>query len=185
MEPMISVKDLSVRYGDTVAVNKASFQLEKHSLTTIVGPNGGGKSSLLQAVMGLVGFDGKCHIATNNIAYLPQRARVDRSFPITVFEFVSYGLVKSVGFWGYMKNKDHIFEALATVGLKDYAEHSIAELSGGQFQRALFARLLLQDADLILLDEPFTAIDQHTTQVLLEIIHDLHQKKKTILSIGF
>lgn len=179
----LSITNLTVKYGKTTAVDHLSCQIHSGDLLAIVGPNGGGKSSFLKALVSLIPHKGKIKSSTQKMAYLPQQTEIDRTIPLLVEEFISFGLIPSVGFWKSISSRHQIDQALATVGLKGYAKASLSELSGGQFQRVLFARLLLQDADTILLDEPFSAIDRQTTQTLMEIIQTLHSKGKTIITV--
>ncbi len=118
------------------------------------------------------------------MAYLPQAIEIDRSFPIDVFDFVSTGLWRRLGAWRSVSHRDadRIDAALATVGLIGFEDRALGTLSGGQMQRTLFARVLLQDASLILLDEPFTAIDAKTTSDLLDLIQSWHGQGRTILA---
>ena len=119
-----------------------------------------------------------------DIAYLPQTADIDRSFPISVFDFVGTGLWRSTGFFGGMGNaeRDKILAALAAVGLNGFENRVIGTLSGGQMQRTLFARVLLQDARLIVLDEPFNAIDAKTSADLLALVKRWHSEGRTVLA---
>jgi energy-coupling factor transporter ATP-binding protein EcfA2 len=132
-------------------------------LLAIVGPNGAGKSTLFRGIVGilkpLAGAILTGDLDVRDIAYLPQSADIDRSFPISVFDFVGTGLWRSTGFFGGMgdsRSREKIAQALAAVGLSGFENRSIGTLSGGQMQRLLFARVLLQDARLIVLDEPST-----------------------------
>ena len=136
------------------------------SLTAVVGPNGAGKSSLLKAIVGLVRpAEGRVTLSRLNrreIAYLPQQAEVDRSVPLTVLDVVSLGHWRRMGMFGGLgAGQLHAAQdALAAVGLEGFESRVVGTLSAGQFQRVLFARMMLQDAKVILLDEPFTAIDE-------------------------
>ena len=119
-----------------------------------------------------------------DIAYLPQSVDIDRSFPISVFDFVGTGLWRTTGFFGGMGKpaRDKIAQALAAVGLNGFENRSIGTLSGGQMQRMLFARVLLQDARLIVLDEPFNAIDAKTSADLLALVRRWHGEGRTVLA---
>jgi zinc/manganese transport system ATP-binding protein len=159
------------------------------SLTAVVGPNGAGKSTLLKAVAGaLRPLDGRIEVVggrAKRLAYLPQAAEIDRSFPVNVYDLVAMGLWGRVGLLGGIgrRQKNRIEEAIAAVGLTGFERRSIGTLSGGQMQRALFARLLLQDAALILLDEPFTAIDAKTTADLLDLVRRWHAEERTVVAV--
>jgi len=119
-----------------------------------------------------------------DIAYLPQQIDIDRSFPITVFDAVAMGLWRDIGAWRGVDRERSlaVLEALATLGLQDLGGRSVGALSGGQFQRVLFARLLLQDAAIILLDEPFRAVDTKTVEDLLRLISHWHSEGRTVIA---
>ncbi|HYI06863.1 MAG TPA: ATP-binding cassette domain-containing protein, partial [Reyranella sp.] len=123
-------------------------------------------------------------LSAQDIAYLPQIAEIDRSFPINVYDMVAMGLRRSKGLFGSIgaKDRDTIESAIGTVGLTGFEGRAIGTLSGGQMQRMLFARLLLQDARLIVLDEPFNAIDAKTSADLLALVHRWHGEKRTVLA---
>ncbi|WP_413701163.1 metal ABC transporter ATP-binding protein [Psychromonas sp. KJ10-10] len=160
---MINIVDLSVTYKELLALDNLSIKIQKGSLTAIVGANGAGKSTLLKTIMGQItpsiGHIDLGKYSTKNIAYLPQSHQIDHSFPITVGEFVSAGAWQRTSFWRAFSSaeKQLLTQALAKVNLAGFEKRQISALSGGQFQRMLFARMLLQDADILLLDEPFAA----------------------------
>ncbi|MFZ4763065.1 MAG: metal ABC transporter ATP-binding protein [Alphaproteobacteria bacterium] len=185
---LIKLSNVTLGYGRHPAVHHVEGSFLKGSMTAVVGPNGSGKSTLLLGLGGqLQPFQG--HIEWNcsrrDIAYLPQQADIDRRFPITVFELLSLGLWHKTGFWRAINKKwqQQAEEALAAVGLTGFEKRPIRTLSGGQMQRLLFARVLLQDSAVVLLDEPFTAIDSKTTADLLHIVHHWHQQQKTIIAV--
>ncbi len=159
------------------------------SLTAVVGPNGAGKSTLLKGIVGaLKPFEGAIRLSggpRTPIAYLPQAAEIDRSFPLSVYDLVAMGLWSRSGLFGGIARRDRtrVEEALSAVGLTGFERRPISTLSGGQMQRALFARLLLQDAPVILLDEPFTAIDAKTTADLLDLVRRWHAEKRTVVAV--
>ena len=158
------------------------------SLLALVGPNGAGKSTLLKGIIGqlkpLAGSLSLDGLNATDIAYLPQQIDIDRSFPITVFDAVAMGLWREIGTWrGLDRGRNlAVLEALATLGLQDLAQRRVGALSGGQFQRVLFARLLLQDAAIILLDEPFRAVDTKTVEDLLRLISRWHGEGRTVIA---
>jgi zinc/manganese transport system ATP-binding protein len=158
------------------------------ALLAIVGPNGAGKSTLFRGIVGilkpLAGSILTGDLDVRDIAYLPQTVDIDRSFPISVFDLVGTGLWRSVGFFGGMGKdaREKIAQALSAVGLSGFENRTIGTLSGGQMQRMLFARVLLQDARLIVLDEPFNAIDAKTSADLLALIKRWHAEKRTVLA---
>ena len=186
MSVAITFKQLSLGYGSELAVSKIDASINYGTLTAIIGPNGAGKSTLVKGIAGiLTPVEGKISISGKRkecLAYLPQQSEIDRTFPICVSNLVAMGLWSQIGAFGALGKKDlaRVTEALAAVGLIGFEKRSINTLSGGQFQRALFARMLLQDADLILLDEPFSAIDQKTMADLIQIILGWHQEGRTV-----
>jgi zinc/manganese transport system ATP-binding protein len=154
----------------------------------VVGPNGAGKSTLFKGVVGaikpLAGRIERADLNPQDIAYLPQAAEIDRTFPISVFDMVAMGLWRRAGLFGGIgrKARAEIDRAIAAVGLRGFEQRAIGTLSGGQTQRMLFARLLLQDARVIVLDEPFNAIDAKTSADLLDLVRRWHQEERTVLA---
>ena len=185
----LAFHNVTLGYGRHPAVHHLKGGFAPGSLTAVIGPNGSGKSTLLKGIMGLVQpMEGHIHLnglAAGGIAYLPQLADIDRSFPATVQELVALGLWKTRGLFGGISRQDRegVAEALAAVGLTGFARQTIDRLSGGQIQRALFARVLVQDARLILLDEPFTAIDAKTTDDLIAVIRRWHGEERTVVAV--
>lgn len=190
---MISIKNLTISYDRQPAVHHLSVEFLSGSLTAITGPNGAGKSSLLKAIAGITQpFEGSIDfngITRKDLAYLPQSADLQRDFPLNLLQMVTSGYWLQNGvFGGAFGNisklqKEQALKAIEQVGLKDFSGRTLDTLSSGQFQRALFARLLVQNAKVILLDEPFTAVDEKTTTKLLEIIHHWHEEKRTVLCV--
>jgi zinc/manganese transport system ATP-binding protein len=187
-EPAISFNDLTLGYDRHPAVHHITGGVKKGELLAIVGPNGAGKSTLLKGIVGeLKPLGGSFKLDGFNktdIAYLPQQIEIDRSFPISVFDCVAMGLWREIGAWRGLAGagKARVASALATVGLQDLSDRSVGALSGGQFQRVLFARLLLQDASIILLDEPFRAVDTRTVTDLIALILRWHEEGHTVLA---
>jgi zinc/manganese transport system ATP-binding protein len=186
--PAIRLDNLTVCYNRHPAVHHLSGQFNSGSLTAIVGPNGAGKTTLLKAIMGLLPVTTGCiehAVRLNEIAYLPQQAQIDRSFPITVLDVVMLGHWRRIGVLGAVTAdlRAKAVAALAAVDLEGFQQRAIRSLSAGQFQRVLFARMLLQDARLILLDEPFTAIDARTTADLLEVVRRWHGEQRTVIAV--
>lgn len=189
MTALLRFDDLTLGYRRHPAVHHLSGAVREGSLTAVVGPNGAGKSTLLKAIVGTlkplegrIALDG---IDRRDIAYLPQQAEVDRSFPIGVLDTVLLGHWRRVGVFGGIGRRRHeeALAALAAVGLAGFERRPIGALSAGQFQRVLFARMLLQDARLILLDEPFTAIDARTTADLLAVVRRWHGERRTVVAV--
>ncbi len=187
--PVITLSDLTIAYDRVPAVHHISGAFARGSLTAIVGPNGAGKSTLLKSIVGLLrpsqGNITLSGLKRSDIAYLPQQAEIDRSFPITVADTVALGHWRHVGIWRAITGPrwDEVDAALEKVGLAGFGQHPIAKLSTGQFQRVLFARLLVQNAAVILLDEPFAAIDERTTADLMEIIAFWHAQGRTVIAV--
>ncbi|MBL8669452.1 MAG: ABC transporter ATP-binding protein [Alphaproteobacteria bacterium] len=185
----IRLDNVTLGYDRHPAVHHLSGRFAPGSLTAVVGPNGAGKSTLLKGIAGaLKPFDGRiaiegCTVA--DVAYLPQQHDIDRSFPISVLDVVALGLWRRIGAFGAIDRaaRARVGEALAAVGLEGFERRPIGKLSGGQLQRALFARLLLQDARVILLDEPFTAIDPKTAADLLDLVQRWHGERRTIIAV--
>jgi zinc/manganese transport system ATP-binding protein len=187
-EPAIAFHDLTLGYDRHPAVHHITGEVPRGALLAVVGPNGAGKSTLLKGIVGeLSPLGGSLDLdgmKKSDIAYLPQQIEIDRSFPISVFDCVAMGLWREIGAWrGVDAKRDHeVAEALARVGLQDLGDRAVGALSGGQFQRVLFARLLLQDAALILLDEPFRAVDSKTIDDLIQLILSWHAEGRTVLA---
>lgn len=186
---MIRIENLTVAYQHHPAVHHLSGSFAEGSLTAIVGPNGAGKSSLLATLVGQISpTTGSVEIAAKaqgRVAYLPQQSEIDRSFPIGVLDVVMLGLWGNVGALAGTNEmmREQAVHALAAVGLTGFEKRLIGDLSVGQFQRVLFARVLLQDAAIILLDEPFNAIDARTTTDLLAVVQRWHQHRRTVIAV--
>ena len=186
--PAISFNDLTLGYDRHPAVHHISGEIVRGDLLALVGPNGAGKSTLLKGIVGqlkpLSGSLSLDGLKSSDIAYLPQQIDIDRSFPITVFDAVAMGLWHDIGAWHGLNRERSLAvqEALYTLGLRDLGDRSVGALSGGQFQRVLFARLLLQNAAIILLDEPFRAIDTKTVDDLLRLIGRWHAEGRTVIA---
>ena len=178
--------DLTVSYDRHPAVHHVSAEIPAAEMTAIVGPNGAGKSTLLKALLGLAPhIEGRIECTARRIAYLPQQAEIDRSFPISVFDTVLLGRWSRFGGFGAAKPVDlhDAQHAIEAVGLSGFERRPIDTLSVGQFQRVLFARVLLQDADLVLLDEPFAAIDSKTVADLMVLIQRWRAEKRTVVVV--
>jgi zinc/manganese transport system ATP-binding protein len=186
--PAVSFCDLTLGYDRHPAVHHVSGAIARGELLALIGPNGAGKSTLLKGIMGelkpLGGHIDRHGLSHRDIAYLPQQIDVDRSFPISVFDCVAMGLWEQIGIWRGLDAglKRAVAEALATLGILDLSNRAIGALSGGQFQRVLFARLLLQNSRLILLDEPFRAVDAKTVADLILLIKRWHAEGRTLIA---
>ena len=183
----IALHDLTVSHRGHPAVHHLSGQFSPGALTAVVGPNGAGKSTLLGALAGVIrGFEGCIERdPASRIGYLPQASELDRSFPVRVHELVATGLWPRIGSFGPVRPADRarIAEALTAVGLTGLEQRLLGELSAGQAQRALFARVLVQDAQIILLDEPFNAIDARTTVDLLRLLKRWNEESRTVIAV--
>jgi zinc/manganese transport system ATP-binding protein len=188
MAAQLQFRDVTLGYDRHPAVHHLSGEIVPGALVAVVGPNGAGKSTLFRGIVGilkpLAGSIGLGDLNVRDIAYLPQTADIDRSFPISVFDFVGTGLWRRTGLFGGMgkAEQEKIAQALAAVGLSGFENRGIGTLSGGQMQRMLFARVLLQDARVIVLDEPFNAIDAKTSADLIELVRRWHAEKRTVLA---
>lgn len=177
---MIHFHNLTLGYERHPVIHHLHGEVATGSLLAIVGPNGGGKSTLLKGILGqLAPLGGEIRLAVDRqeIGYLPQQSRIDRQFPITVREVVAMGLWRHCGLFGRLAHSQRarVAAVLERVGLDNMAEARLEALSGGQLQRALFARLWLQESRLMLLDEPFSAIDSQTTEDLLALLREWQQ----------
>jgi len=186
---VIELDQVSLGWRDRVAVRDVSGAFERGTLTAVVGPNGAGKSTLIKGIMGsLTPMRGQIRYAGDShteMACLPQASEVDRSFPISAYDLVAMGAWRRAGAWGRFDAAEHdrVRHALETVGLADFGARIIGTLSGGQLQRALFARLLLHDAQTLLLDEPFSAVDRHTTEDLMALLCDWNRDGRTVIAV--
>jgi zinc/manganese transport system ATP-binding protein len=186
MTAQVRFSDVTLGYDRHPAVHHLNGTVEAGALLAVVGPNGAGKSTLFKGIVGAIKplagrieFGG---VAAHDIAYLPQIAEIDRTFPISVYDMVATGLWKRAGAFGGLTQHDVVERALATVGLTGFEQRPIGTLSGGQMQRMLFARVLLQDARVIVLDEPFNAIDLKTVGDLLGLVRRWHSEKRTVMA---
>jgi zinc/manganese transport system ATP-binding protein len=184
----VQFDNVTLGYDRHPAVHHLKGKIAPGALVAVIGPNGAGKSTLLRGIAGilkpLAGSIDLGGLDARDIAYLPQTADIDRSFPISVFDFVGTGLWRSTGLFGGIGKaaRDKILDAIASVGLSGFENRTIGTLSGGQMQRVLFARVKLQDARLIVLDEPFNAIDSKTTADLLALVRRWHGEGRTVLA---
>jgi zinc/manganese transport system ATP-binding protein len=185
---VITLDNVELRHGERVILSGVSGTIEAGSLTALIGPNGSGKTTLLRAIAGLhkltSGRIDRHGLQQADIALLAQSSHLDRSFPITCRDVVALaanrlGPFRSIG-------RDRLAAtraALDRVGLAEMGSRPIQALSAGQFQRILFARTIVQDARLILLDEPFTAVDATTTRLLMPVIHEWHTQGRTVMAV--
>jgi len=188
--PALDVRELTVRYGDFVALDSVTFQVQQQERVAVVGPNGAGKSTLFKAISGIIkptsgqisifGQPPGGHIC---IAYVPQRSQIDWSFPVTVADVVMMGRSGKIGLFRWPSKKDWeiVYEALKLVNMQELSHRQIGELSGGQQQRVFLARALAQEAELLLLDEPFTGLDAPSQEAILHILDIVRERGVTVL----
>ena len=185
----VYLSNVTVSYQRRPAVHHVSGRFECGVASAIVGPNGAGKSTLLKAIAGILPLDhGKVALsdcAPHELAYLPQKAEIDLSMPMTVFELAATGLWRRMGAFAGVDavGLARVEQALVQVGMQDFSARPLAALSIGQLQRVLFARILVQDAPVILLDEPFNAVDVKTTEVLLGLVHRWQIEQRTVIAV--
>ena len=189
MDSAVVFENVTLGYDRHPAVHHLTGRVRAGSLTAVVGPNGAGKSTLLKGIVGLCKpLEGGITVdpdAFSRLAYLPQISAVDSNFPIDVTDFVSLGLWRETGLFRRIKGRraDRIRDAIGRVGLAGYERRALSTLSGGQLQRALFARVIVQEPHLLLLDEPFSAMDDATVADLTSLLLDWHGAGRTILAV--
>jgi zinc/manganese transport system ATP-binding protein len=189
-DPAIRFNNVTLGYDRHPAVHHLNGDVERGALLAICGPNGAGKSTLLKGIAGLLaplsGAMALPDLEPREIAFLPQTAEIDKSFPINVFDLVAMGLWRRRGSFGAITRRDAaaVSASIAAVGLDGFEARQITTLSGGQLQRMLFARLLMQEAALILLDEPFAAVDARTVSDLLGLVARWQEEKRTVLIVS-
>lgn len=191
-QPPVTLQRLSVHYRKACALQDVSGHFARGSLTAVVGRNGSGKSTLLKSIAGRLPAHAVCSaqgvrlaLPLQKMAYLAQRSELDPRFPISVLDCTLQGYWQQVGAFGRITAdmQARAQQALHTVGLAGAGPHRLEALSVGQLQRVLFARLLLQDAELILLDEPFSAVDAQTTDDLLALLQLWQQQGRTVIAV--
>lgn len=181
--PLLEVEDLAASYGGPLVLERVSFELQSGERIGVLGPNGGGKSTLfhvllgeLQPAAGTIRIAGRC-------GYVPQTERSRLDYPVSALDVALMGTLSRVPWWQPLGRREHRFalDALARVGLRDVARRRFGELSGGQRQRVLVARALVQDAQVLLLDEPFTGVDQPSAERLEQLLDELARDGRGIL----
>lgn len=194
MKNVISVKDLSVSYSQVEAINNITFNINQGEFVCILGPNGGGKTTLLNTILGFLKpdsgtvliFGEKIRKAYSKISYVPQIALMDRSFPITVIETVMTAFLKKGlhPLKRYNKNeKLKAYDILKLVGLEKCADKLVSELSGGEFQRMLIARALVAEPEIILLDEPTANVDPNSRNIIFSLMSKLSKSGITVVTV--
>ncbi len=190
---VLDIRNISVTYQNNVrALEDISVSISSGKLVGIIGPNGAGKSTLLKGILGMVERTGSVSFkerpikeVQKQVAYVEQKGNLDMDFPITVLQCVLLGTYPKLGWFKRpgKKEKEAALDALERVGMEEFANRQISELSGGQFQRVLIARTLVQDAELIFLDEPFSAIDIKSEGIIMDQLFELRNQGKTILIV--
>jgi ABC-type Mn2+/Zn2+ transport system ATPase subunit len=184
MPPILRVDNLSVKYNGTSALLDVSFNVQPGERVAIVGPNGAGKSTLFKALVGLVHpARGRIETTGARFGYVTQRSSVDWAFPVTVHDVVMMGRIAQIGWlrWQRAKDRDVVQQCLRQVGMFAYAGRQIAELSGGQQQRVFIARALAQEANILLMDEPFSGVDAPSQEAILSLLNELHGQGVTVI----
>ena len=185
MKELINIKNLSVSYDNLKVIDNISLKIFEGEFVGIIGPNGGGKSTLLKSMLGLINIDsGIININEKNIGYVPQFATVDKRFPISVLEVVLSGMIDKNIKPFFKFNKEMIEKAyskLEQVGIKDLANRQISELSGGQFQRMLIARALAVDPKILFLDEPTASVDTVSMNNIYELLEKINKDTTIVL----
>ena len=182
----IEIKNLTVAYGENIALEDLNLNIEVGSLMALVGPNGAGKSTLIKTILKfLKQITGEIKINAKTLAYVPQRNSVDWDFPTTLFDVVEMGCYGRVGLFKRVskEEKQKVLKAIEQVGMLEFKDRQISELSGGQQQRAFIARALVQEADIYLMDEPFQGVDSTTETSIVEILKKLKSEGKTIIVV--
>lgn len=190
-QPALKIENLCAAYGRASILHHINLEIEAGQRVALVGANGAGKSSLLKVIIGLLpAQQGKVAVfgqpwrsCPHCLAYLPQRSQIDWRFPVNVRRLVMAGRYVHLGWFKRPSKNDSalVAQALAALELTDLAPRQISQLSGGQQQRALLARALVQDADILLLDEPLNAVDQKTRRIMAQVLDNLRSEGKTVV----
>ncbi len=185
---MITLNQLTVGYQGRAVTPALQGEFARGSMTALVGANGSGKSTLLKTLAGLLRpVSGSLSLPAprTSLAWMPQQSEIEKTFPIHVFDLVAMGCWQKCGWFGAINRtmRNQVMTALDRVGMLQFATAQPGTLSGGQLQRVLFARLLVQDADLLMLDEPFAGVDSQTTALLLQLLQERHQAGCTLIVV--
>ncbi|WP_338955228.1 metal ABC transporter ATP-binding protein [Fusobacterium nucleatum] len=182
----IEIKNLTVAYGENIALENFNLDIEVGSLMALVGPNGAGKSTLIKTILKfLKQITGEIKINGKSLVYVPQRNSVDWDFPTTLFDVVEMGCYGRVGLFKRVNKEEKVkvLKAIEQVGMLDFKDRQISELSGGQQQRTFIARALVQEADIYLMDEPFQGVDSTTEKSIVNILKKLKSEGKTLIIV--
>jgi ABC-type Mn2+/Zn2+ transport system ATPase subunit len=181
---ILTARELTVRYGDVVALEAVDIEVPRGTSIAVLGPNGSGKSTLFATAVGLSAPEvGEIALATDRVAYLPQQVAVEPMFPATVRDVVSMGRWGALGWRRRMSDRDHelVAQAMSALAVDHLARRRLGELSGGQRQRTLLAQIAAQDAELLLLDEPFTGVDRPTEDTVRNLIGAWRDEGRTVM----
>ena len=190
MESLVSLKNVSVQYDETTALEGVSLNIYPDDFLGIIGPNGGGKTTLVKAILGTIPHSGEISYSSTLserghrlIGYLPQQAEFDRSFPISVIEVVMSGLQAEKGLIKRYTTTDRkrAMELLEIAGIESIAERQISEISGGQMQRALLCRAVILEPNLLILDEPTNFVDNQFENELYTLLHRLNERMAIVM----
>lgn len=189
MKEIVAIKDVSVYFDHTPILEDVTFSVRNNEFLSLIGPNGGGKTTLLKVILGLISPDkgevtvfGKPpHTGRTAIGYLPQHISFDTHFPITVFDVVIMGRYTHLFRQYTDADRHHVYTALDTVGMSEFAERQIGHLSGGELQRVFLARALTREPALLLLDEPTASIDPDVQKSFYDLLLKLKEKMAIIL----
>jgi manganese/iron transport system ATP-binding protein len=190
--PALVVQDLGAGWpGDRTAIHDVSFSVETGQRVAVLGPNGAGKSTLFKAIVGLIphhtgyiSLQGEsCETSHTLIGYVPQQEAIDWQFPVTVRDVVMMGRARQIGWLRWPRQRDWaaVDEQLARVGMVDFRNRQIGQLSGGQRRRVFIARALAQQTNVLLLDEPFSGVDATAGEEIMQVLDDLHRERVTII----
>ena len=188
MDALIKIVNLTVGYDKTPVLKGVNLEIFDNDFLGVIGPNGGGKTTLLKAILGLLKpFEGKIEFRNDiqgkkkPIGYLPQVRHIDRKFPITVFDVVKSGLMMLNGSKSPVSVKQRVNDLLNEMGIFEIKDKAIGELSGGQMQRVYLCRALISNPKILILDEPDTFVDNRFEGELYEKLRVLNQDIAIIL----
>ena len=190
MEPIVSLKNITVEYDATIALEGVSLDIYPNDFLGVIGPNGGGKTTLVKAILGAVSYNGEVAYSPalferghRLIGYLPQLSEFDKSFPISVIEVVMSGLQAEKRFFGrYTKaDREKAMQLLEMAGIAEIANRQISEVSGGQMQRALLCRAVILEPKLLILDEPTNFVDNKFENELYTLLHRLNERMAIVM----
>lgn len=183
--PIINITNVSILYDTFIAISNAELLINSHDFIGVIGPNGGGKTSLIKAILGTVDYSGSItynHITQSSIGYLPQINNFDKKFPINITDVILSGL-QSNKFWRRHSPDDmnKAYDLMSEAGIIDIAKKTVTEVSGGQLQRALLCRALISNPALLILDEPANFVDNKFEKELYDLLKVLNQRMAIIM----